>query len=110
MNRRVRIDCKGQKCNEHNCDSCHARKLVLIKVETIVLMEFEEKYATKDHIEFALNQSHCCASNTLERLAGYDYDNEEQCGCDVTTQTVVQIGLTESELEARQYIDIRDRG
>jgi hypothetical protein len=79
------------------------KRLVLVKVETTVLMEFDAVYATED---FFLNDSSSCVGNVLERLSS-DPD-AEQCGCGVTTCTVVQIDPDAATLEAHQYIDIRE--
>jgi hypothetical protein len=81
------------------------RQKRIVKVETMVLLDFPEDWNNSD-IEFYLNDSSSCSSNVLSALA--DSDDELECGCSVTTMTVVS-DPTDEDIAAHRFIDLREK-
>lgn len=76
----------------------------LVKIETTVLMDFAEGMSDHGITSFLNNSSHCA----INELAKLDHSDDKQCGCFCTTFTVVGEPSLE-QLEAHQFIDIRER-
>ena len=64
-------------------------KKVIVRHQFDIEEEWEDKYATKDHIEFYYNEGTSCANNIVEKIMKLRKDGE--CLCRFQTSTVLQI-------------------
>ena len=61
--------------------------------------EWEEEYATKNHIEFYYNDGTSCADNVIKRIMKYKKEIHASCLCPLQSSKVIAINGVEVENE-----------
>lgn len=65
-------------------------KRVLVKHSFEIWEEWEDKYATKDHIEFYYNEGTSCADNIIHTLLKFKKETKS-CLCRIQSSNVLEI-------------------
>lgn len=64
---------------------------VLVRHSFDVEEEWEDKYATKEHIEFYYNEGTSCANNILEAIKSKRIELGYHCFCPMQSSVVLKI-------------------